>query len=276
MTTTGIDVGSVAAKAVVFGDGKVLGRAVTPTGAAPKQAAETAWAKALDAAGTDRASVSRVVVTGYGRRAAQLEGEIVTEISAAARGAWWLGAPWGPVRTVADLGGQDTKVIVLDEAGNVADFAMNDKCAAGTGRFLSLMAACLEVDLAELGALSGRSRAPVAINSTCAVFAESEVISLIAQGNKKEDIVAGLHAAIAARIAAMVRQMGGRELFFAGGGAQDIGVRAALESALGQPVYVPPEPQFVVAIGAALIAAGVTRRRIGRPEPPRHPDTKVP
>ena len=102
-------------------------------------------------------------------------------------------------------------MIVLDDAGNVADFAMNEKCAAGTGRFLSLMAACLEMDLDEMGALSGRSRAPVALNSTCAVFAESEVISLIAQGKKKEDIAAGLHAAIAARIAAMVRQMGGRE-----------------------------------------------------------------
>ncbi|MGO8704685.1 MAG: acyl-CoA dehydratase activase [Candidatus Brocadiia bacterium] len=261
MTTSGVDVGSVAAKAVVMAGGKVAGRGMAPTGADPALAAETAWAKALEAAGADRASVSRLVITGYGRRATRLAGDVVTEISAAARGAFWLGAPWGRARIVADLGGQDTKVIVLDAEGNVADFAMNDKCAAGTGRFLTLMAACLELDLAEMGRLSLRSRAPVPLNSTCAVFAESEVISLIAQGRKKEDIVAGLHAAIASRIATMVRQMGGREpaegLFFAGGGAQNAGVRAALESALGQPVYVPPEPQFVVATGAALIAAGL-------------------
>jgi predicted CoA-substrate-specific enzyme activase len=271
-----VDVGSVAAKAVILADGKVAGRGMAPTGADPALAAETAWAKALDAAGADRASVSRAVITGYGRRATRLSGDVVTEISAAARGAFWLGAPWGRVRIVADLGGQDTKVIVLDAEGNVADFAMNDKCAAGTGRFLTLMAACLELDLSEMGRLSLRSQSPVALNSTCAVFAESEVISLIAQGRKKEDIVAGLHAAIASRIATMVRQIAGRELapqraaertaagpveglFFAGGGAQSAGVRAALESALGQPVYVPPEPQYVVATGAALIAAGLGR-----------------
>jgi predicted CoA-substrate-specific enzyme activase len=274
MTVVGVDVGSVAAKAVVLADGKVAGRGMAPTGADPALAAETAWAKALEAAGADRASVSRLVTTGYGRRATQLSGDVVTEISAAARGAFWLGAPWGRVRIVADLGGQDTKVIVLDAEGNVADFAMNDKCAAGTGRFLTLMASCLELDLSEMGRLSLRSQSPVALNSTCAVFAESEVISLIAQGKKKEDIVAGLHAEIASRIVTMVRQMGGRELapqraaersaagpveglFFAGGGAQNAGVRSALESALGRPVYVPPEPQYVVAIGAALIAAGL-------------------
>jgi predicted CoA-substrate-specific enzyme activase len=263
MTTSGVDIGSVAAKAVVLAEGQVAGRGMAPTGADPAQAAETALAKAIEAAGAERASISRLVATGYGRRATRLSGEVVTEISAAARGAFWLGAPWDRIRIVADLGGQDTKVIVLDAAGNVADFAMNDRCAAGTGRFLTLMAGCLEMDLAEMGRLSLQSQSPVALNSTCAVFAESEVISLIAQGKKKEDIVAGLHAAIASRIATMVRQMAGRDpiegLFFMGGGARNAGVCAALESALGRPVYVPPEPQFVVATGAALIAAGLSR-----------------
>ncbi len=186
MTASGVDIGSVAAKAVVLADGGVAGRGMAPTGADPAQAAETALAKALEAAGAERASVSRLVATGYGRRATRLSGEVVTEISAAARGAFWLGAPWGHIRVVADLGGQDTKVIVLDAAGNVADFAMNDRCAAGTGRFLSLMAACLEMDLSEMARLSLQSQSPVALNSTCAVFAESEVISLIAQGKKKK------------------------------------------------------------------------------------------
>jgi predicted CoA-substrate-specific enzyme activase len=273
-----VDVGSVAAKAVVLTDGKVAGRGIAPTGADPALAAETAWAGALQAAAVEPAAVARLVVTGYGRRATKLPGDVVTEISAAARGAFWLGAPWGRVRILVDLGGQDTKVIALDAEGHVADFAMNDKCAAGTGRFLSLLAACLGIELSQMGRLSLQSQAPVALNSTCAVFAESEVISLIAQGRKREDIVAGLHAAIASRIATMIRQIGGpfdgaqgrplevaqgtREpiggLFFAGGGAQNEGVRAALESALGQPVYVPPEPQYVVATGAALIATGLT------------------
>jgi predicted CoA-substrate-specific enzyme activase len=132
---------------------------------------------------------------------------------------------------------------------------MNDKCAAGTGRFLSLMAATLDMDLAHMGEISSRSTEPVTLNSTCAVFAESEVVSLIAQGRKKEDIVAGLHAAIAQRIATMVRQLGGKDVFFSGGGARNSGVRRALESALGHRVHVPPEPQFIVATGAAVIAA---------------------
>jgi predicted CoA-substrate-specific enzyme activase len=285
MMTCGVDVGSVAAKAVVLANGKVVGRGIAPTGAAPALAAETAWAGALEAAGADRASVARVVATGYGRRATRLPGDVVTEISAAARGAFWLGAPWGRARILADLGGQDTKVIVLDAEGHVADFTMNDKCAAGIGRFLTLMAACLEMDLSEMGRLSLRSQAPVALNSTCAVFAESEVVSLIAQGRKKEDIAAGLHAAIASRIAAMVRQAAGpfgetrgrpeqrrmgrrgpiEGLFFAGGGAQNAGVQAALESALGRPVYVPPEPQYVAATGAALIAAATEDHRAKHP-----------
>jgi len=255
MIVAGVDSGSVATKAVVLAEGKVSGSAVVPTGANPKQAADSALQEALRQARAERSAMVRVVSTGYGRRALQMENEVVTEITAAAAGAHWLGCPAGPVKLMVDLGGQDTKVILLKPDGGVADFVMNDKCAAGTGRFLSLMATALEIDLSAMGELAARASAPVTINSTCAVFAESEVISLIAQGRSKEDIVAGLHAAIASRITTMVRQMGGGEVFFAGGGAKNSGVRAALERALGRPVYVPPEPQFVVATGAAVLAA---------------------
>lgn len=254
MILAGVDVGSVATKVVTLKDKQVVGRHVLPTGANPQKAAETALAGALGQAGLAGATPSRIVSTGYGRRATQMSGDIVTEITAAGRGAHWLGAPWGAVKTVLDLGGQDTKVIVLNGDGSVADFAMNDKCAAGTGRFLTLMCGALEIDLAQMSALSLQALQPVAINSTCAVFAESEVVSLIAQGRSKEDIVAGLYSAIASRIANMVRQMGGKEIFFSGGGARSAGLHKAIESALGLPVYVPPEPQFVVATGAALIA----------------------
>jgi predicted CoA-substrate-specific enzyme activase len=250
----GVDIGSVATKVALVGGGRVLGRAVVATGVSPQGAAEAALAAAM-AEGQVTGKPARVVSTGYGRRATQLQGDIVTEITAAARGAHWLGAPTGPVHTVVDIGGQDTKVILVHADGSVADFTMNDKCAAGTGRFLSLMAHALEVELGELGELSLRATQPVTINATCAVFAESEVVSLIARGRRKEDIVAGIHAAIASRIANMVRQMGGRDVVFTGGGAKNKGLHKALETALGAPVYVPPDPQFVVATGAALIAA---------------------
>ena len=250
----GVDIGSVATKVVLFAGGKVLGRAVVPTGVSPQSAAEAALT-AASAEAQLPAKPARVVTTGYGRRSTQLQGDIVTEITAAARGAHWLGAPTGPVHSVVDLGGQDTKVILVHADGSVADFAMNDKCAAGTGRFLSLMAHALEVELGDLGDLSLRATQPVTINATCAVFAESEVVSLIARGRRKEDIVAGIHAAIASRIANMVRQMGGKDVVFTGGGAKNKGLHKALESALGATIYVPPDPQFVVATGAALIAA---------------------
>lgn len=249
----GVDIGSVATKVVLFGGGKVLGRAVVPTGVSPQGAADAALTAASAEAGLT-GKPSRVASTGYGRRATQYQGDIVTEITAAARGAHWVGAPNGPVHTVVDIGGQDTKVILVHTDGSVADFAMNDKCAAGTGRFLSLMAHALEVDLSELGDLSLRATQPVTINATCAVFAESEVVSLIARGRRKEDIVAGIHAAIAGRISNMVRQMGGKDVVFTGGGAKNKGLHKALETALGVPVYVPPEPQFIVSTGAALIA----------------------
>lgn len=255
MLCAGVDIGSVATKVVLFGGGKVLGRGLQPTGADPARAAATAMEATLADAGLAAERPARVVCTGYGRRATQLGGDIVTEISAAARGAHFLGRPGGVVSAVLDVGGQDTKVIMVSPEGKVVDFAMNDKCAAGTGRFLSLMAAALEVDLAQMGELSLRATAPVTVNATCAVFAESEVVSLIGQGRAKEDIAAGLHAAIASRVAGMVRQMGQSEIFFMGGAARNIGLRRALENALSATVYVPPEPQFVVATGAAVIAA---------------------
>jgi len=256
MKVAGIDIGSATTKVVVTIDGEVAGKALFRSGVNPKETAEAVLSSALGQARIEKSGLDRVVTTGYGRRAVNFGTDVVTEISAAARGAFFLGCPWGKPKLVVDLGGQDTKVILLDAGGGVADFSMNDKCAAGTGRFLEVMAGILEIPLDELGSVSQRATAPVQINSTCTVFAESEVISLIARGTTKEDIVAGLHAAIAGRIMTMVRQMGGYDIFFCGGGARNSGVCRALEELLGHRVYVPPEPQFVVALGAALIAAG--------------------
>ncbi len=263
MVVAGVDIGSVATKAVIVIDAEVVGRAVARTGVNPPKAGEEVLSAALADAGLTGERPERIITTGYGRRSAGLGDGVVTEITAAGRGAWASGAPWGPVRTVIDLGGQDSKVILLEETGAVADFAMNDKCAAGTGRFLEVMAGVLGVALAQMGELSLQSTDPVAINSTCTVFAESEVISLIAQGRQPADIAAGIHNSIASRLVTMVRQLAGDRVFFCGGGARNVGVQAALEGALGKELYVPPDPQFVVALGAALIAAD-TRRPANR------------
>jgi predicted CoA-substrate-specific enzyme activase len=255
MITAGIDVGSLTTKIVLLKKNKVLARAITPTRADPSIAAELVMRSVLKKSGLSRKQIDYTISTGYGRRAIEFGDRVITEITANAKGAIWLGSPLGKIRTIIDLGGQDSKVIALGEKGEIIDFVMNDKCAAGTGRFLEVMARRLGVRLEDLGKLSLRSKNPIRINSTCTVFAESEVVSLIAQRKKKEDIIAGLHSAIAKRLAGMVKQVGVRGvIFFDGGGAKNVGIKKALEDELGKKVYVPKNPEFVIALGAALIA----------------------
>jgi len=159
------------------------------------------------------------------------------------------------VRTVIDIGGQDSKVIRLNERGEVQDFAMNDKCAAGTGRFLEVMAHALEVDLSEMASISERASRSAPISSMCTVFAESEVVSLIAQGVPREEIISGLHEAIAGRTAGMVFRVGlEKEVMMTGGVAKNRGVVKSLEKKLQCKIIVPPEPQIIGALGAALLA----------------------
>ena len=256
MITAGIDVGSVTTKAVVLIDGNVKGMALDFTKADPDGAAKSSLKAALSQARVPEQKIRFTVTTGYGRRAIDFGDMAVTEISANAKGAIGLGCSHGQIRTIIDLGGQDSKVIALDEMGNIDNFIMNDKCSAGTGRFLEVMAGILGMGIDKLGPFSLQSSNPLKINSTCTVFAESEVVSLIARKRKKEDIIAGLHAAIAKKISIMGREVGIKELvFFDGGGAKNTGLRAALEKQLGKKIYVPQEPQFVTAIGAAMFAA---------------------
>jgi predicted CoA-substrate-specific enzyme activase len=159
------------------------------------------------------------------------------------------------VRSIIDIGGQDSKAIVADENGSVQDFAMNDKCAAGTGRFLEVMARALEVDIDDFGEVSLKADTPAKISSLCTVFAESEVISLIAKGERRENIIAGIHASIAARVAAMAGRIGlAAPVMMTGGVAKNKGVVSALENKLGQAIEVSPKTQVTGAIGAALIA----------------------
>jgi predicted CoA-substrate-specific enzyme activase len=252
----GVDIGSLSCDAVVVDDaGIVRGHSVVPTGARNREAVARARAEALARAGVDEQQIAALVATGYGRNRVDDKLAAVTEITCHGRG---IAAVLPDTRVLIDIGGQDSKAMRLGEGGKVLEFAMNDKCAAGTGRFLEAMARALEVDLEDLAALDGQAAGELRISSTCTVFAESEVVSSIADGAAVPDIVRGLHRAIAARTQALVRRVAsdlrGLPVAMSGGVARNAGVVRALSSVLGCEVRVPPEPDTVGALGAALIA----------------------
>ncbi len=249
----GVDVGSLATKSVVMAEGRIAGSSVIPTGVFPEKAGQEALEIALTCAGMGRDDLGFIVATGYGRITAKYANKTVTEITCHAKGARQLSKS---ARTVIDMGGQDCKVIKLDRDGNVEDFVMNDKCAAGTGRFLEVMANVFKVSLGDLGPMALNASSVVPISSTCTVFAESEVISLIARGEPSENIMKGVHQALSNRVAGMASRVGPEpEMFFSGGVAKNAGMKAALETALKSPVYVPDfDPQLVGALGAAVLA----------------------
>ena len=256
MLTAGIDIGSMSTKAVIF-NGQSYYKAITPTGWSPRHAAEQVFNDLLKQSEHSPDQIDFIVATGYGRISIDFADRVVTEITCHARGAAYL-VPGTDL--VIDIGGQDSKVIRINEQGQVLDFAMNDKCAAGTGRFLQVIAAALGVDVSELAALSA-GKTPLTLNSMCTVFAESEVISLISQGKEKGEIIAGLHQSIARRITSMVQRMGAlNRITFTGGVARNEGVRKSLEQQIGIPVLVPEDCQMAGAIGAALIAQDFCRK----------------
>jgi predicted CoA-substrate-specific enzyme activase len=252
MIVAGIDIGSITAETVLLRDEEILAAVILPTGANSRAAAERCLNAALDHAHLSREALSKIVTTGYGRASFPLATKLVTEITCHARGAFFVHPQ---TRTVIDIGGQDSKVIRLDEQGRNVDFQMNDKCAAGTGRFLEVMAHALEVRLEDLGRLSRSAQRTIKISSTCTVFAESEVVSLIADNQPKEVIIRGLHDSIADRIMGMVQRVGiEAEVTLTGGVAKNDGVVQALEERLKINLFIPPEPQIIGALGAALIA----------------------
>ena len=253
MLTAGIDLGSVCTKVAILAGDELVGHAVAPTGHDPDATASALLEQALATAGRTREDLSRVVSTGYGRRRASVAGVTISEISANAAGAAWQAN--SEVRTIVDIGGQDSKVISLDARGRIDHFVMNDKCAAGTGRFLEVMAELLRVPLDEFGEMSLQARTPVKIDNTCVVYAKSEVHSLLARGAQKADIIAGIHRSIAQRVAVLAKRVGVESpVLFDGGPARNPGLRRALEGELDVRLVVPDMPQIVTAIGAALIA----------------------
>jgi predicted CoA-substrate-specific enzyme activase len=254
MICAGIDAGSRTLKVVLWDgrDRKVVGQAVSDQGIDQSRLAESLFDAVLQDRSLARKDIGRVVATGYGRNAVAFADTTITEITCHAKAVRTL-VP--DAATVVDIGGEDSKLIRLDSHGKVRDFAMNDRCAAGTGRFLEVVARRLETGLDALGEMASSSRAPASISRMCVVFAETEIIGLLAGHTPPADIIAGVQTAIASRVAGLAGRRVDPPVVFTGGVARVSGMRAALESAFGQRVVVAPDPQLTGALGAALLAA---------------------
>jgi len=259
----GIDVGSTQTKGIIINDRmEIVARALTDTGAYVIRAAERCFREALLQGGLKEEQVLYVVGTGYGRYKVMFGDAQITEISCHAKGASYL---FPRTRTVIDMGGQDAKGIKVGEDGEVKDFVMNDKCAAGTGRFLANSAEALGLGLDEIGGISLKAKNPVRLTTVCTVFVESDIMSYLAQGKKIEDILGGVHSAIAARTISLVRRVGiEEEVTFTGGVSRNPGMVKALEEKLGTKLNVSPDSHFVGALGASLFALERASKGAGR------------
>ena len=250
--TLGIDIGSTASKCVMLADGKeIVSKSLISVGAGTS-GPQRAIAEVLEKANMSKEDMAYVLATGYGRNSLEeIADHQMSELSCHAKGASFL---FPDVHTVIDIGGQDVKVLQI-ENGVMTNFVMNDKCAAGTGRFLDVMARVLEVKEDDLGRWGAKSTKRVAISSTCTVFAESEVISQLAQDTDKCDIINGIHHSVAARVAGLAHRVGVKDLVvMTGGVAQNAGVVGALQEELGHTIHTSPLTQYNGALGAALFA----------------------
>lgn len=252
MYTMGIDIGSASSKVVILQDGTDIVAAEVIQFGTGSSGPQRALEEALKKSKLSLSDMTKIVATGYGRFAFERADKQVSEISCHARGIFFL-VP--TARTIIDIGGQDAKAIRLDERGNVNQFFMNDKCAAGTGRFLDVMARVLEIKIDEMADYDSRSTEVVSVSSTCTVFAESEVISHLSQGVSKENIIAGVHASVASKACGLAYRTGlENDVVMGGGVAQNAGVVRAISRELKRPVIVAPNPQITGALGAALFA----------------------
>ncbi len=249
----GVDVGSTQTKAVIIDeDGKILGRSLIDTGANVTKAAENSYGLALEESPVGDDDIGFVIGTGYGRYKVTFGDKQVTEISCHGRGAAHM---FPGTRTVLDMGGQDSKAISIQTNGEITDFCMNDKCAAGTGRFLGAAATALDIPLDDLGPTALTSEKPVRISTTCTVFAEAEVLSWLGKGRKIDDILWGVHQSIAARSFGLLRRVGIEdEITFTGGVARNVGMIKAMEEKLQKKLNVSEESHYMGALGAALFA----------------------
>lgn len=257
MFIAGLDIGSTITKIVITSDREICSTVIRPTGAEHRKLANKLMEEALHQARLSFDQIDYIVATGYGRINVPFADSQVTEISCHMRGVSWL---FPDVRTIIDVGGQDCKGIKVKD-GKLVNFIMNDKCAAGTGRFLEVISDVLGVKVEDIGEMSLRSTNPADISSLCTVFAEQEALLRLSEGASIEDILAGIHKANAHRIHSMIERIKvEREVAMTGGGAKNIGLRKALEKVVGVPLFVAEEPLITGALGAALIA----RERAGK------------
>lgn len=252
MITIGIDIGSLTTKAVVMSDSDVLAHQTILTGDSSYQAAAQAVETALKRARVDTKEVTKFISTGLGKGETPYEGGQATEVLCDVRGALFY-CP--SVRTIVDMGAESVRVVRCSDTGRVLDFGLNDRCASGTGIFLDTLAKALEVNVDDLGPLSLQAKEDINITATCAVFAESEVVGLIAQGVDKASILGGIHKSIASRIYGLANRVGiSQDIAFIGGGAKNVGIIRALEELMNRQLIITQHPQIVGAVGAAIIA----------------------
>lgn len=252
MITAGIDCGAKNTKIIILKDNKILAKSSVLTGFDQKTAAEKALNQALKKAGLSRNDLNYTIATGTGKKEIDAN-DTITEVGANAKA---VNSLFPSARTVIDIGAEEGRTIKINEKGKVVDFTINEKCAAGAGTFTETMARALEIKVEEMGSLSLKSRKTVPMNAQCAVFAESEVVSLIHAKHSKEDIAQAVHDAIADRIASMTRKIGiEKEVVLVGGVAKNIGFVDSLKKNLKLDLLIPENPEFISALGAALIAA---------------------
>lgn len=252
----GIDIGSTAIKISIIDENKnLLGFKISASGSMFYKYAQETLDALISELGLNNNDIAYIVATGYGRKLYKEADETISEITANAIGARAAASEFGEIKTIINIGGQDSKAISLDSEGNVVNFAMNDRCAAGTGKFLDVVALKLEMDVNMLGEYHFRSKGtPLSVSSTCAVFAESEIIGLLGNDHGIEDIVCGVHYSIAKRIVKLVKRVGIKEgIYFDGGPALNDGLVNAIENEIGQRIFVPRHPQITTSFGAAIM-----------------------
>jgi predicted CoA-substrate-specific enzyme activase len=254
----GIDIGSSTSKGVITEDGSIAASHLLPSGVNYRLAAQNLIDELLAKAGVTREGIAFTVATGQGSANVELADQEVADIRCCARGVF---SYFPSVRTVIDVQGQSTQVLRLSESGQVADFAISEKCASGSGRFLDIIANVLQIKLEDIGPLSLESKNPITFTTGCAVFGESEAVSRVSEGIAKEDIVAGVHQALAEKISALVGKVGLEErCAITGGGGLNIGLIKWIERKLGVELLVPPEPQLITALGAAIMAEDACKK----------------
>jgi len=253
----GIDVGSTMTKVVILDEGVIVS-VIGPTGPEQRRLANEVMEEALNKAGLAFEAITYIVSTGYGRINVPFADKQVTEISCHAKG---VASLFPEARTVIDIGGQDSKAIRIDMTGRPRDFIMNDKCAAGSGRFLEVIADSLEIEIGEMGDISLTSKKPAKTSNICTVWAEQEIKARLAEGVALNDLVAGIHESLADRVSRMVKRLNvEKEVVLTGGVAKNVGLVQALSKHLDQTLLIPPEPLITGALGAALLGKDIVRK----------------